>query len=164
MHKQNKYANGICVQQPDGTVMQSSHTSLLALPELPLAMRKIHIFPQMHNKALLSLGNFCDNEYEIKLIKQRVCITHYTNPSLSLYGNRDEHTGIWTVDITSQKCIQTKQEKIHSYIPSQGCVQPHTINLVQINRGRFPNHLARIDRRHGAKSSTQVDFHHKRTS
>ena len=76
MHKQNKYANGICVQQPDGAAIQSSLTSLLYLQDLPLAVRKLRIFLQMHNKTLLSLEQLCDNDYEIKLTKQHIYITH----------------------------------------------------------------------------------------
>ena len=59
--------NGIKVKQPDGAIIQSSHIALLGASSLPLAVRKARIFSSMQNKALLSLGQFCDNDYKVVL-------------------------------------------------------------------------------------------------
>ena len=46
---------------PDGHIIYSSHTDLLPQNTLPIAARQAHIFPDLKNKALLSIGMFCDN-------------------------------------------------------------------------------------------------------
>ena len=94
--------NGIQVKQPDGAIMTSSHTALLDFPSLPMAVRKAHIFPSMRNKALLSLGQFCDNEYDVTLTKTTISIIHHRDPTLSLHGHRDHTTGMWTIDISTK--------------------------------------------------------------
>ena len=54
----------------------------------------------MKNKALLSLGQFCDNEYNVLLTKETISINHHHNSNLSLQGHRDKSTGMWTINIT----------------------------------------------------------------
>ena len=80
--------------------MTSSHTALLAFPRLPELVRKAHIFLSMRNKALLSLGQFCENEYDVLLTKITISINHHHSPALSLQGHRNKTTVMWTIDIS----------------------------------------------------------------
>ena len=79
--------------------MTATHTALLDAPHLPSAVRRVHIFPQMQNKALLSLGQFCDNDYVVKLTKTTIAIEHLNDPTMSLHGRRDVTTGMWTINL-----------------------------------------------------------------
>ena len=56
----------------------------------------------MQNKALLSLGQFCDNDYVIELTKTEIFIKHLHDPTMSLHGHRDTTTGMWTVNLGYQ--------------------------------------------------------------
>ena len=87
------------VEQPDGTIMQATHTAKLAIDHLPDAVRHAYVFPEMQNKCLLALGTFCDNGYEIHLTISHIYITHLTDPALSLVGHRDLVSKMWTVNI-----------------------------------------------------------------
>ena len=86
----------------DQHIMRSSQTAILDSPSLPLVVRKAHIFPSMQNKALLSLGLFCDNYYMVLLKKSAINIKHNNSDSLSLQGYRDTTNEVWAIDISSQ--------------------------------------------------------------
>jgi hypothetical protein len=63
--------HGIPVRLPNaGTTIQSTHTSLLDLPQLHLAARQAHIFPDLANSALISIGQFCDKVYKARFTQQ----------------------------------------------------------------------------------------------
>ena len=72
--------------------MHATHITRLAVDHLLDAVRQVHIFPEMENKCLLALGQFCDNGYEVHLTKTEIFITHMLNPAMSLKGNRDPIT------------------------------------------------------------------------
>ena len=88
--------------QPNGTTIQASHIALIDAPHLPLAVQRAHIFPAMRNKALLSLGQFYDNGYEIKITASTINIVHQRDTNLLLTGNRDISNGMWTINISPQ--------------------------------------------------------------
>ena len=82
--------------------MQASHTYDLVIARLPPKVAKAHIFPFMKHKALLLLGQYCDNWYEVHLTSETLYITHMIDASLSLQGYRDKSTGMWTIDILDE--------------------------------------------------------------
>ena len=53
--------NPLGIRMPDGHIVYSSHTALLPQNNLPIEARHAHIFPDLKNKALLSIGMFCNN-------------------------------------------------------------------------------------------------------
>ena len=53
--------NLIGIRMSDGHIIYSSHTDLLPQNTIPIAAQQAHIFPDLKNKALLSIGMFCDN-------------------------------------------------------------------------------------------------------
>ena len=69
-------ATGINVNLPNGEKIQSTHTCLLDLPQLPLAARKAHIFPGLASNALLSIGMLCDNGCDAIFTSTNVTIRH----------------------------------------------------------------------------------------
>ena len=88
--------NGILIKQLDRAVMQASHTCYLNFPNLLEEVTRAHIFPAMHNKALVSLGQFFDNGYEVHLTKTHIyiSITSQTYPSpLQVIGIQAQECG-----------------------------------------------------------------------
>ena len=53
--------NPLGIRLPDGHSIYYYHISLLPLKTLPVEARHAHIFHDLKNKALLSIGMFCDN-------------------------------------------------------------------------------------------------------
>ena len=53
--------NPLGIRRPEGNVIYYSHTALLHKYTLPIEAQHSHIFPDLKNKALLSIGMFCDN-------------------------------------------------------------------------------------------------------
>ena len=48
------------VTMPNGAIIYSSHVDELDLPNLPLAARIAHVFPDLASNSLLSIGQLCD--------------------------------------------------------------------------------------------------------
>ena len=53
--------NTLGIRIPDRHIIYYSHTALLPQDTLPIEERHAHILPDLKNKALLSIGMFCDN-------------------------------------------------------------------------------------------------------
>ena len=51
------------IRMPNGEIITSTHTALISKQDLTFAARKAHIFPGL-NKALLSIGTFCDHGFQ----------------------------------------------------------------------------------------------------
>ena len=58
-----KAVHPLSIQIPNGIIIKSTHTALLAHPDLPLQDRQAHILPGL-NKALLSIGTLCEHGCE----------------------------------------------------------------------------------------------------
>jgi hypothetical protein len=60
-------ADGLRVGLPNGATLQSTHRALLhiagPLPQLPIRARQANVFPGITGKALVSIGQLCDNGY-----------------------------------------------------------------------------------------------------
>ena len=149
--------------------MQASHTALLSATHLPLSVRKAHISPQMQNKALLSLGQFCDNNYEVKLTALTINITHQHDTNMWLTGSRDLSNGMWTIYILPQALPQEptpnpvvnnvyelNTKTWHNHILTQGRVQPSPINLDWRHKCRLLHRMARPHGRPGQESLTKI--------
>ena len=108
--------------------MQSSHTALIDAPHLPLVVRKAHIFPTMKNKALLSLGKFHDNGYEVALAKSAIHIIHQHEASLSLHGTWEPSNGMWIVDISTND--------LQPPYASPASTAPQVNNVYELNKKR----------------------------
>jgi len=80
----------------------------------------------MKNKALLSLGQFCDNGYDVALTQSAIHIIHKHDDSLSLHGIRDPSNGIWIVDIPS--------DALHLSDPSPPFSSLQVNNVYELNK------------------------------
>ena len=78
----------------------------------------------MKNKALLVLGQFCDNEYDVKLTASAINITHHYDTSMSLNGSQDLSNGMWTISIAPQA------------LPQEQIPTPVANNVYELNKKR----------------------------
>ena len=94
----NKLAtkNGIIAGLPDGASMQETHTPLLPFTQLSLAARRANIFSALQNRALISIGQLCDDGLSatfrndhLALVKQDIPIT----------GERNTRNGLYYIDL-----------------------------------------------------------------
>ena len=60
-----------------------------------------HIFPQLKNKVLLSIGQFCDNGFTATFTAAKLHI--YRGTTSFLQGTRNKQTGLWYIDLMNQQ-------------------------------------------------------------
>ena len=77
---------------PDNTIINATHTTILDIPWLPLTTRQVYIFPDLTYRALVSVAQFCDNNYNVVFTPSHVYIL-YTN-NIVLTGTRVQPHGI----------------------------------------------------------------------
>jgi hypothetical protein len=92
-------SHGIFVMLPNGDRIQSTHTALLPLPQLPLAARHAHIFLALRNRALLSIGQFCDIGFEAIFTANHVTLRR--NGIGELCGDHDHNSGLWNIRLSN---------------------------------------------------------------
>ena len=86
------------IQLPNGSTIASTHTADLAIPNttLPPTTKQAHIFPDLGETALLSLGLLCDAGCEATFQKDKCKVVH--NGQQVLTGSRCHATGLWYAD------------------------------------------------------------------
>ena len=87
---------------PDVHIIYSSHTALLPQNTLPIAARQAHIFPDLKNKALLSIGMFCDNVCLALLDNKKVYIIDRQNNKIFMHGTGDKNSTLYMVPLTTK--------------------------------------------------------------
>jgi hypothetical protein len=60
-----KYQNPLIVSLPNGDTMYSTHTASLDIPELSQAASIAHVFPDIADNHLLSIGQLCNEGYYV---------------------------------------------------------------------------------------------------
>ena len=154
---------------PNGSTIQASHTALLNLPQLPIEARRAHIFPDLNNSALVSIGQFCDNQCEAIFNKRQVKIINQHN-EIVLTGPRDPITGLWTIDLnpTPQSANsvyeQRKQQDIVKYL-HQACGSPVPSTWIKAIKAGFfatwPGLTENLVKKHLPKSIATAKGHLK---
>jgi hypothetical protein len=84
------------VTLPNENVICSTHTAQLLFPKLPLAVLQAHVFPQLKNRALLSIGVLCDAGCTVTFDTTSVKIIY--NNEIVLEGSRVP-PGLWTTHL-----------------------------------------------------------------
>jgi hypothetical protein len=96
-----KTMHPIQITLPNSATIQSTHKAHLPFPMLPKQALEAHIFPDLQNHTLLSIGVFCDAG----------CTVHFTNTSIQvklndqtiLEGSR-ELPGLWKIQAHQKAC------------------------------------------------------------
>ena len=90
----------IHVELPDHSMITSTHTGELNLPQLPKAARQVHMFPSLGNTSLISVGQLCDCGCFAHLGAQEATITY--KDKVLLRGERNHKTkGLWTLQLNT---------------------------------------------------------------
>jgi hypothetical protein len=72
------------------------------MPQLPLAARQAHIFPDLTNSALIPIGQFCNDGYEARFTQHHVTIQN--DDAIVLTGTRDAN-GLWVLNLKNDTTI-----------------------------------------------------------
>ena len=95
--------NPLGIRMPYGHIIFSSHTDLLPQDTLPIKARHAHIFPDLKNKALLSIGMFCDNGCLALFDDKKVNIINQKPKEHIMHGTRDYQSSFYMVPLTPKK-------------------------------------------------------------
>jgi hypothetical protein len=96
--KKVKAHTPLTVCLPNGSTMESSHTSEFDIPELNAAASKAHIFPGMSNHSLLSVRHLCDKGYIVTFKNAAVTVCS-SQKSQILRDPLDLDTGLWRINL-----------------------------------------------------------------
>ena len=95
--------HNIDVMLPNGSLMSSSGATNLNIPGSTTHGQKAHIFNELQSGNLLSVGQLCDDGYEIKFTKDQV---HFCkNKSTCFAGQRNKINGMWMTKFPHQANI-----------------------------------------------------------
>jgi hypothetical protein len=89
----------ISIRNPNGSVMQSTHTAELDLPHLPFLARQVHIVPALAHHSLISIGQLCDAGCDVTFDATTVTV-HFENKTV-LTGTRTKATKLWHLQVPS---------------------------------------------------------------
>ena len=73
--------------------MQATHTALLPLPQLSLAT---NIFLALHNRALIPIGQLCDNGFSATFSKDHITLV---KQYITITGERDTNNGLYYINL-----------------------------------------------------------------
>jgi hypothetical protein len=87
---------------PNGETTDSIHTVSLDIPELSETTSVEHVFPDMTNRYLLSVGQMCNEGYYVTFRIYGVTIYNSRGKAV-LKGKRDLSTGLWRINLRYDK-------------------------------------------------------------
>ena len=90
-------SDGPTVKLPDNSVLKSTKSGLLPIPNVTVEGRRAHIIPGLQSASLLSMGQLCDDDCEVRLRKNDMEV-HKDNKVI-LLGKRNYTDGLWDVKI-----------------------------------------------------------------
>ena len=102
--------NGLCVSQPDNTIIQGTEQGHLPFSPASLSQKatQAHVFPHLSSALLLSLGQLCDDDCKIYLDKNWMKV--YKENKLVLTGKCNFTDGLWDVSLTTNT-YRTQQNR-----------------------------------------------------
>ena len=85
--------NPLTIQNPNGSLMHSTHEADLDWPMLPPAARHVHIVPALGQFSLISMGQLCDAGCHVLFTSSTVQV--FMNGTCILAGSRHPTTQLW---------------------------------------------------------------------
>jgi hypothetical protein len=90
------------VKLPDDSIIESSHTCYLNLPNLPKQATKAHLFPALGNTSLLSISTLCDAGCEA-IFRAHECLITFMGDTI-LQGDRTPATNsLWHIQLPTHQ-------------------------------------------------------------
>ena len=99
--------NPIPICMSNGQIITSTHTDLLYKQDLPIAARKSHLFPGL-NKALMSIGIFCDHGCQATFYDKTVLILNKGSGKLMMKGTRDTRSNLYMFNLNQKNKLMTE--------------------------------------------------------
>ena len=112
--KKQKAVHTLPIQMPNGEVIKSTHTSLLAHPYLPLQAQHAHLFPGL-TKSLLSVGTLCNHGCEATFNDKSIHIKNKQSEKIIMRGTRDALTNLYMLSLTQQKKLMIESTTPDEY-------------------------------------------------
>ena len=104
--------NPLGILMPDGHIIYYSHTALIPQDTLPIKAWHAHIFPDLKNKGILSIGMFCDNGCLAIFDDKKVhIIDRRTNKNI-MHEKRDNQSSLYMVPLTPEQNENMTEFKI----------------------------------------------------
>jgi hypothetical protein len=164
IHKE-KALHPLSITLPDGTIIESTNTSMFALPGLPPAANQAHLFPNHFKHSLILVGHLCYHGCEVIFYDPSVTVS---KEGLSLYGmegllhgpleSRPIRSTHWrAVDPKrSKQCLRKAVHGGHYCISPCGMFHPPQGHLAKCHQGRKLCWMASIITRQGVQVLAQV--------
>ena len=89
----------IQVSLPNNTIITPTHIAYLNLPNIPRVVLKTYLFPDIPNKVLLSVSQFCDYGYKVIFNSKHVFVLDKNK--IILKGYRSPCAGVWFTVLTN---------------------------------------------------------------
>ena len=96
-----KAVHPLPIHMPNGEIIKSTHTVLMAHPDLPLQARQAHLFPGL-KKALLSIGTLCEHVCEATFNNKSVHIKNKQSGKTTMRGKRDVRTNLFVLSLNQK--------------------------------------------------------------
>jgi hypothetical protein len=87
----------IVAHRPNGNQVQTTHTCMFDLPELPAAAHLAHIIPGLALHSLISVVTLCNTGCKVLFTKIGCTIMHQDGTILC--GSKCMHTGLWMIPL-----------------------------------------------------------------
>ena len=95
--------NQLGIRMPDGHIIYSSHISLLPQKTIPTKARQAQMFPDLKNKALLSICMFCENGCLALFDDKKVYIIDKRTNKKIMHGTHDNKSPLYMVPLTPEQ-------------------------------------------------------------
>jgi hypothetical protein len=139
-----KSQNPLTVCLPNGSTMESTHTSSLYIPELNKSASIAHILPGTAKHSLLSVGQLCNEGYSVTFSIDAVTIYNSQDVQI-LKGPRNLDTGIWRINLGKEYKQHPHEHRSLSKLLAKSHVQTHKVCPVAGGKKRTSHNLARYD-------------------
>ncbi len=116
------------IANPNGSVMQSTHTAELPLPTIPLEARRTHVVPDLASASLFSIGQLCDSGCTVTFTQKDFEAKH--NDKVVLTGHRAPDQ-LWHLD--PQPFAAQRNHQAHHLLSAAPAPPAHNIINAQSN-------------------------------
>jgi hypothetical protein len=108
-----KSQNPLTVRLPNGATMESTHTTVLDIPELNKDASIAQVFPGMANHSLLSAGQLYNEGFTVTFRIELVII--YNSQGIQILNcARDLDTGLWRINLCKKH--QQPQKEVENNV------------------------------------------------
>ena len=99
LQNKEKIENGPRVNLPNGTILQAHLRGNIPINEINLSetARRAHVFNDLNNASLISIGRLCDDDCIAIFDKKKLNI--YKNNKKIIQGERNYKDGLWDIQI-----------------------------------------------------------------